>query len=216
MYHVLDRHTLLSHFNNVRLYKLHAYSLQVAKALLEEPAKLLAAASVPSGGLANATPAAITSLLRFREASLVQSVAVAMAAASSSASSGGKGAVAAASQAAFDANLDSVVQIGWANVEKFCYENFLQAAEKAPGAIQPALALLAKLYGLSRVERSVAHYLAAGALSRADAVALRSEVMGCFTVLLAGQGALARGLCDAWGIPDHLLQAPIAFDWHEV
>lgn len=38
----------------------------------------------------------------------------------------GAAAKAAASAAAFDRNLDLVVQIGWASMEKFCYSNFLK------------------------------------------------------------------------------------------
>ena len=97
-------------------------------------------------------------------------------------------------------------------------------------AARPALQLLASLYGLSRVERHLDFYLAAGALGTKDRAALRMQVCGHHTVAdvdstwptqinalcgtLAQDGAaLAIQLCDAFAIPDHLLRAPIAFDW---
>lgn len=91
-----------------------------------------------------------------------------------------------------------------------------QAAERAPAAQRPALALLAQLYGLTRVERSLAFHLASGSLSRADGVALRAATHALYGQLTANGAALALKLCDGWGIPDHLLQAPIAFDWRKI
>ncbi len=77
--------------------------------------------------------------------------------------------------------------------------------------------LLAQLYGLSRLQRSLDFYLVAGALNRADVAAIRTATAELYGALTAGgPRCAALALCDSFGIPDHLLQAPIAFDWRKV
>ena len=78
------------------------------------------------------------------------------------------------------------------------------------------LQLLCALYGLSRLESSIGFYLAAGALDASDVKALRAHINQACTVLGANQGALALRLCEGFGIPDHLLAAPIARDWRYI
>ena len=60
--------------------------------------------------------------------------------------------------------MDEVVALGWAHVEKHAYQTFLTEAEEAPDALKGPLQLLAQLYGLTRLEGSMAHYLADGVL----------------------------------------------------
>lgn len=211
---------------------------QVAKALLDDASKAQApspalGAPPQPGCIAGAASTAalgevVGQLLVWREAVLVAEVGGAMARAGRAAgsragagASGGdapsKASAASAAQGAFDEHLDAVVLIGWANVEKFCYANFLSAVDRAPSpASRAPLALLARLYGLSRISRALAPYLAAGVLGRADVAALRASTHACYASLMAEGGRPTLALCDAWGIPDHLLQAPIAFDWHKV
>jgi hypothetical protein len=57
------------------------------------------------------------------------------------------------------------------------------------------------------------HLTCQGALSGADVAALRNHVNAACRALAADGGRLAIRLCDGFGIPDHLLHAPIAFDW---
>ncbi|KAG2451240.1 hypothetical protein HYH02_003847 [Chlamydomonas schloesseri] len=194
---------------------------QVARALLEEraAARGTAPATPAPGALAalggTACARTLGGLLAYREAALVSQVADDMAAAATRAD--GAAAKAAASAAAFDRNLDLVVQVGWASMEKFCYANFLKEVERAPPSLQPALAALARLYAVSRLQRAAAFYLAAGALSRADMAALRAAAAELYGQLTAGGPRCAAvALCDGFGVPDHLLQAPIAFDWRKI
>ncbi len=86
----------------------------------------------------------------------------------------------------------------------------------APAASRPTLGALGLLYGLTRIERSAAFYLAAGVLTGQHAAALRSHVNDVCKQLVADGGRPALRLCEAFGIPDHLLQAPIAFDWTQI
>lgn len=75
-----------------------------------------------------------------------------------------------AANEAFEADLDQVVSLGWAHVESHAYRTLLQAAQAAPPSLKAPLQLLASLYGLTRVEHSIAHYLAAGVLQGAASV----------------------------------------------
>lgn len=61
---------------------------------------------------------------------------------------------------AFDAALDQVVDLGWAYADALCLETMLDAIDKAPGALRPALSVLARLFGASKVEGGLAFYLA--------------------------------------------------------
>lgn len=69
-----------------------------------------------------------------------------------------------AANEAFEADLDQVVSLGWAHVEGHAFRTLLQAAREAPQSLKAPLQLLAILYGLTRLEQSMAHYLAAGVL----------------------------------------------------
>ncbi|KAJ9513081.1 hypothetical protein QJQ45_029422 [Haematococcus lacustris] len=143
---------------------------------------------------------------------MMQQLASEMAAASKGVSS--RAAAENAAAAAFDNNLDVTVQLGWAWTERFCLDNFVKAASQAqPADLQPVLSLLASLYGMTRVERDAAFFLAAGVINGQDRASLRQRVHLVFDELVAGNGKLALSLVNAFGIPDHLLQAPIAFDW---
>lgn len=48
------------------------------------------------------------------------------------------------------------------------------------------------------------------------ATAVRAQINRLCGQLSANSGKLALQLCEGFGIPDHLLQAPIAFDWQQI
>ena len=75
----------------------------------------------------------------------------------------GKKAASAAASAAYDANIDTAVSLGWSYVERVAFQAFSEELQTAPAAAQGALGKLATLYGLTRVERGLAFFLAAGA-----------------------------------------------------
>ena len=95
-------------------------------------------------------------------------------------------------------------------------QGFVEELKRAPAAARPALEALARLYGLTRVERHMAVYLATGALKAKLAPAVRLAVNGTCAALSAQGGKPALLLCDGFGVPDHLLAAPIAFDWKAI
>jgi acyl-CoA oxidase len=193
---------------------------QVARALLDDKS-IAAAAPGPSqrvalAGAKSISPQQLLTLLALHETLLLANIRSAMSAAAAAAAGGAAGAAAAAT-AAFEDNLDYVVQLGWAHTEKWCMGVMLQEAQAAPAAAAKAgLRAMALLFGATRVERSLASYLAAGVLNGADAAALRAAVNKACRQL-GGNGARpALVLCEAFGIPDHLLAAPIAFNWRRM
>lgn len=56
----------------------------------------------------------------------------------------------------------------------------------------------------------------AAAPAGTHAAAIRIQVNGLCSKLAADDGRVALRLCEGFGIPDHLLQAPIAFDWRQI
>ena len=48
------------------------------------------------------------------------------------------------------------------------------------------------------------------------AAAVRMQVNSICSQLSANAGRYALLLCEGFGIPDHLLQAPIAFNWQQI
>mmetsp|Transcript_11803 Transcript_11803/g.32165 ORF Transcript_11803/g.32165 Transcript_11803/m.32165 type:complete len:632 (-) Transcript_11803:1268-3163(-) len=154
----------------------------------------------------------LSQLLHYRAHLLSYQLSSAMASAARQA--GSKSDAAKAASAAFESALDSVVSLGWAHTELFCLDNFSEEIDAAASPeLRPVLLLVASLYGMTRLQRDAAFYLEAGIMDTADRISLRERVNGAFDILVADGGRLALGLCEAFGIPDHLLQAPIAFDW---
>ncbi|KAL4517722.1 hypothetical protein Ndes2526B_g02124 [Nannochloris sp. 'desiccata'] len=156
-------------------------------------------------------------LLKWRVQSITAEVAGTVAAAA--AASGGSGNNAkAAGAAALEASMDHLVALGWAAVDSSSYETFVEEIKNAPYAWRDTLSMLALLYGLSRVEKGLSCYLAGGALPAAAVGPLRLQINSICAGIVGKDGAKsAVALCDAWGIPDHLLQAPIALrDWRGI
>ena len=122
-----------------------------------------------------------------------------------------------AAAAAVESSLDRLVQLGWATVDASSYGTFLDEVETAPGAWRSTLSTLALLYGLTRVESDLSCYLAGGALPGNAVGPLRRKINALCAELSRDGAKQALALCDGFGIPDHLLQAPIALrDWRSM
>ena len=87
----------------------------------------------------------------------------------------------------------------------------VQAIPNAPQEKRAALQSLCLLFGVSSVHRAADFYLSGGALPAGSLPGLRAAVIALCSRLMA-DGVLWE-LCNGFGIPDHCLQAPIAFDW---
>ncbi|CAK0741867.1 hypothetical protein CVIRNUC_001356 [Coccomyxa viridis] len=190
---------------------------QVAKALLDTAAKQPPKPRAPSlQGAFLSDPSTLTALLRFQEDMLTAEIGSAMTRAGKAAASQGKKAAAAAATDAYEDNLDLAVDLGWAFLNRESYEGFVDEVRKSPEDAKPALTLLAALYGLTRVERNLAFFLAAGVMDGSHAAGVRAAVNSACAVLSADGGWAALRLAESFGIPDHCLQAPIAFDWRQI
>eukprot|EP00195_Chlamydomonas_chlamydogama_P017223 CAMPEP_0202900654 /NCGR_PEP_ID=MMETSP1392-20130828/11964_1 /ASSEMBLY_ACC=CAM_ASM_000868 /TAXON_ID=225041 /ORGANISM="Chlamydomonas chlamydogama, Strain SAG 11-48b" /LENGTH=634 /DNA_ID=CAMNT_0049587091 /DNA_START=142 /DNA_END=2046 /DNA_ORIENTATION=+ len=189
---------------------------QVARALVEDK-KLVAQPPAAPGNVSltsGVTAEKLVRLLQYREQGLAYQIGSQMAAAAARA--GSKVEAEKAAGAVFDSNLDLVVKLGWANVERFCLENFLQTIPQVDASLRPALQHLALLYGMTRVERDTAFFLASGVLGAPCLEALRGAIHRNYAVLSANNGKLALKLCDGFGIPEALMWAPIAKDWRAI
>eukprot|EP00798_Chlamydomonas_sp_ICE-L_P021822 gene21822-28848_t len=190
---------------------------QVARALLDDKKIVAQAPSLPGVSLANQQgPVDLDSLFRllsFHERSLAHKVGSQIDAAAAAAQASGDKSPQKAANEAFEANLDRVVAIGWAFVERHCLENFVQEIERADLSLRPALRLLAQVYGMTRVEKNEASYLSGGALTPIDFDGLRVAITSAYRALIADGGRPALSLCDGFGIKEELLTAPVAHDW---
>ncbi len=189
---------------------------QVAKPLVEAAlaAQMVSAPAAPRINPLDLGPGCVGLLLKWKVQSITAEVAVAVAAA---ARSGGGNAKAAAA-AAMEASMDRLVALGWAAVDSSSYDTFIDEIKNAPFAWRNSLSQLALLYGLSRVEKGLSDYLVGGALPATAVGLLRLKINSICSDIVGNDGAKrAVAFCDAWGIPDHLLAAPIALkDWRGI
>ena len=186
----------------------------------------------PSNGGEFSCPRFLLALAKWREAVLVSEVATDMlsAATNAAAGSGRKESIAEAMALAYDARMDDAVEIGWARADAETLAALADAAFGAtvdagdeingasPVAARPALQMLAVVYGTSVATRSAAFYLSRGALCPRGFAGLReARNASCAALCSGGENAPALKLADGFGIPEHLIAAPIATgDWKKI
>ncbi len=103
---------------------------------------------------------------------------------------------------------DHAVSLATASIERFMFESFLAGIGTIPdSSLRSALEPLCALHALAMLERDAGWYLEKGYIEAPKANAIRAEVNR-----LCGEiRESAVSLVDAFGIPDALLAAPIAF-----
>jgi acyl-CoA oxidase len=188
---------------------------QVAKPLVEAAlsSKTISPPLAPRINPLDLGPGCVGALLQWRVQSITAEVAGNVAAAAARSGANGK----AAAAAALEASMDRLIALGWAAVDASSYETFIDEIKSAPVAWRNSLAQLALLYGLSRVEKGMTDYLVGGALPATAVGPLRLKINFICAGMVKDGAKSAVALCDAWGIPDHLLQAPIALrDWRGI
>ena len=89
----------------------------------------------------------------------------------------GKGAAAESVSNAYEDNLDTAVALGWAYVDRLCFDTFCEELDAAPQDSRAALTRLARLYGLSRLEKGLPFLLASQTLNGSQASQLRYIVV---------------------------------------
>eukprot|EP01026_Neomeris_dumetosa_P054730 TRINITY_DN49356_c0_g1_i17.p1 TRINITY_DN49356_c0_g1~~TRINITY_DN49356_c0_g1_i17.p1 ORF type:complete len:638 (-),score=92.85 TRINITY_DN49356_c0_g1_i17:496-2340(-) len=173
---------------------------QVAKYLLEKgpDAKYLS----PKIDMTSFGFSDISFLLHFRQNNLVREIQTEIKA---------KG-----KEAGYDENLDRIVDLGWAFVDTYTFDCFVEAVNGAPQSVKESLRMVCELYGLLRIEAASAFYLGEGLLLKGDLNAIRHRIHQIFGLMWSNDAKLAKQLCDGFGLPDHLVEAPIAFNWREI
>ena len=110
----------------------------------------------------------------------------------------------------------ALVEIGWANVEKLCMTWLIKASKRAPPEARGLLDKMVLLFGASKVEKKIGFYMGCGLMSHDEGNAITEMVDNLCEDLCKNDARDALDLCSAFGIPDHLIQAPIAFDWRKM
>jgi len=126
-----------------------------------------------------------------------------------------------ASAGSYEGVMDIAVGLGWAWVDAVSYATFRQEIRTAPAAWREPLERLCLLYGLCSVENHLATYLEHGVLQPRAVPVLRRKINDLCGYFAKDGAAVALSLCDGFGIPSHLLQAPIALGggcggWHDI
>lgn len=182
--------------------------VKVAKELLSmltwpTVAARLAAADKAAASLASASTLdmpTLAALLLVREARLLRSLAAVMKGAS-------------ASGGFFDTWMkqqsDLVQATALAFAEREVLEASMRVVSSAPASVRGVLQQLTTLYALRCVETDLSWFLTEGGLSPQ----LGGKVAPGVRALCTSLGPSAQPLVDSFGIPDHLVAAPIASDW---
>jgi acyl-CoA oxidase len=151
-------------------------------------------------GFTGATTDTLLALIRGREARLVRYLGIAMSQQKSP-------------EAVFNAwmyELSDLVQAtARAHGIRIVFEQVLAAVSHAPQGARDILSDIAHLYGLHVVEEDLAWYLSEGVLTPEEGKRVVEESRA-WTRKLAPQ---ALNIVKSFGIPDHVLMAPIALDW---
>jgi acyl-CoA oxidase len=119
----------------------------------------------------------------------------------------------------YESSMDTMVKVGWASVDSSSYRTFLRELSSSPAAWKKSLEHLCLLYGLSAVESNMATYLEYGVFGSKAPSSVQKQLKSLCEYFAATDASVALSLCDGFGIPDHLLQAPIAQPgpgWHGI
>lgn len=112
---------------------------------------------------------------------------------------------------------------------------FAENIQRGAPSLKPILNELYRLYALASIEKDLSWFLCHKILTTAQGThCTPSRVVSCLALTLtcsnlppaSAVGDAVRALCaslapqalhlvDAFGIPDHMVQAPIALDWHK-
>eukprot|EP00164_Ancoracysta_twista_P000973 GFYU01001273.1.p1 GENE.GFYU01001273.1~~GFYU01001273.1.p1 ORF type:complete len:652 (+),score=214.94 GFYU01001273.1:136-2091(+) len=93
--------------------------------------------------------------------------------------------------------------------QRLVLEQFVEGINGADDELKPVLQEMRKLYGLSRIEEGLGYFIGAGHLPASAGIDVPKQV----TDICRDLGDSAVDLVDGFGIPDHLIRAPIAHDW---
>lgn len=104
---------------------------------------------------------------------------------------------------------DIVQGAAQAFAEQQVLEASLRAVSGLNGTLKDVMMQVVQLYALRSVESDLSWFMTEEVLNARSAQLVPEAVRG----LVAGLGPYGQALVDAFGIPDHLVAAPIAGDW---
>jgi len=106
---------------------------------------------------------------------------------------------------------DSVQAVARAYGEKVVVEAFWRQVEQSKPSIKPMLLLLFETFIIECLDRDLAWFLVQQMLSPEEGKATKVRL----SELCKELAPQALNLVDAFGVPDHIVQAPIALDWEK-
>ena len=105
---------------------------------------------------------------------------------------------------------DTIQDLSKSHGERMCMEQAINAANKCKDESTKKIILqLASLFAMSSIESHLAWYLTSGLISMQNAAKF-PDFVRAFVEQLAPQ---SLNIIDAFDIPEHLIQAPIAHNW---
>lgn len=108
---------------------------------------------------------------------------------------------------AWNANMDLVTAVTRAFSERLMFQQFMRRVNAcADEAVKPCMRRLASLFALTCMERDLRWFITSGALSTRDVPVIMSEIDALTRDIVPEATTLIKG----FGIPDHMLSAPIA------
>lgn len=147
---------------------------------------------------------ALLKLLRAREVRMLKSLSAAMKVATSK---GGE-------EDYFDEWMkrqsDMVQGAAFAFAEREVYESCLAALDSAPESIKAVLGSLILIFALRAIEIDLPYFIGEGLLPAAAGKVVPDAVRAAVAAVTQNE---AQSVVDSFGIPDHLVAAPIAGDW---
>lgn len=113
---------------------------------------------------------------------------------------------------AWNSILDMILALGKAYVDRITCEKFVETirACKEPGT-KAVLKQLCRLWALSAIEKNMGWYVANSYFAPIKARAMQAEI----NKLCSELRPHALALVESFALPDHVVCAPIAFDWVE-
>jgi len=106
---------------------------------------------------------------------------------------------------------DCVQALARAYGERIILEEFISVLNKADASLKPVLTTLLALYAWHTVEESMAWFLMEGILSREQGL----QVVEYSIALCKEVAPEILNIVNAFGYPEHAIQAPIASDWEQ-
>eukprot|EP01130_Rhizamoeba_saxonica_P013599 TRINITY_DN581_c0_g1_i1.p1 TRINITY_DN581_c0_g1~~TRINITY_DN581_c0_g1_i1.p1 ORF type:complete len:642 (+),score=115.41 TRINITY_DN581_c0_g1_i1:44-1927(+) len=103
---------------------------------------------------------------------------------------------------------DNIQDLAKAFADKICFQQFKENLDKSDSSVAPLLTKVLALYGWKTIEKNLSWYLINEILTPTEGKTVISNVQ----LLVKELAPNALDLVEAYGFPDHVIQAPIALE----